>query len=481
MSEASGVFTRENPARKSEVVFEFPWSEAQVDAAVMAAKEAQRAWDKLGFEGRLAYVERLASAFEQKKEALALAICREAGKPLWEARGEAGALVAKIKIMSTAGMAYTRPVSLDGGSTRAVYRPLGVLAVLGPFNFPLHLPNGHIIPALLNGNTLVIKPSEWTGGAMQLYFECIEEAGFPPGVINLVHGPGPVGAALSSHMKVDGVLFTGSYETGLRIKKATLTQHWKLLALEMGGKNTSIVLEDANLEQTAHELILASFLTTGQRCTATSRVVAHASVLLELIERFEALAKRITTGDPEREEVFMGPIINRAAYDTFLEIQQDDEGGKLTRILAGGAARDDLDGYYLSPAIWRATEFDPQGSHQSREIFGPDVIFYEASDDEAIVKIANGTEYGLAMSVFTSDEERYERLAYDLESGIVNMNRTTAGASSALPFGGVKKSGNHRPAAVTAGLYCTYPQSRLVQGAEFDEEILSSGPLALLQ
>lgn len=481
MREASGVFTRENPARTDETVFEFPWSEAQVELAVVAAKEAQRGWDRAGFEQRLAHVERLAAVFERRKEELALAICREAGKPLWEARGEAGALVAKIRIMSTAGMAYTQPVIRDAGATRAVYRPLGVLAVLGPFNFPLHLPNGHIIPALLNGNTLVVKPSEWTGGVMQLYFECIEEAGFPAGVINLVQGPGPVGAALSTHEKVDGVLFTGSYETGLRIKQATLTQHWKLLALEMGGKNTSIVLDDANLEQAAHELILASFLTTGQRCTATSRVVADERVLPELIERFEALAKKITTGDPEREEVFMGPIINRPAYDAFLQVQQDDEHGKLSPILAGGTAREDLEGYYLSPAIWRATEFDPLGSHQSREIFGPDVIFYGAKTDEQIARIANGTEYGLAMSVFTGDEERYERFADDLEAGIVNMNRTTAGASSALPFGGVKKSGNHRPAAVTAGLYCTYPQARLLQGAEFKDEILSSGPLALLK
>ena len=473
-----GVFTRENPGRLDETAFEFPWSVAPVDEAVAAAKRAQRDWDRLGLERRLAHVERLAVVFQERQEELALQICRESGKPLWEARGEAGALAAKIAIMSTEGMAYTSTKEIDGGQGRAIYRPLGVLAVLGPFNFPLHLPNGHIIPALLLGNTVVVKPSELTGGCMQLYFECLEQAGFPPGVLNLVHGPGPVGAALSAHRDVRGVLFTGSYETGLRIKRATLEQPNKLLALEMGGKNTSIVLEDADLEQTAHELIMASFLTCGQRCTATSRVVAHHRVIDELLERFTALTERVTVGDPERASAFMGPIINRASFERFIKAQEDDEQGALEPIVRGGALeRDELNGYYLRPAIWRAKRVDRHGSHQAEEIFGPDVVVYAASDEHEAVRIANATDYGLAMSVFTSEQARFESLALDLEAGIVNMNRTTAGASSALPFGGVKKSGNHRPAAITAGLYCSYPQSQLLQPAGFSESMRSETAL----
>lgn len=476
-----GVFTRENPGKLDEVAFEFAWTTSHVDDAVQAARRAQRDWDKLGLPARLKHVERLGEAFANRKEDIARAICEEVGKPMWEARIEAGALVGKIKIMSTKGLEHTRDITLADGSGRARYRPLGVLAVLGPFNFPVHLPNGHIIPALLTGNTLVIKPSEWTGGCMQIYFECVQEAGFPPGVLNLVQGPGPVGAALSGHEHVSGVLFTGSYETGLRIKRATLEHHWKLLALEMGGKNTSIVLQDADLEQTAHELILASFLTCGQRCTATSRIIAHHSVVDELLDRFKALSERVTTGDPATEDVFMGPLINQRAYDRFLGFQQDDEGGELACVLAGGKAREDLNGYYVQPAIWRANALHAHGSHQSQEIFGPDVIVYAAADEQELVHMANATDYGLAMSVFSSDRERFERLSYDLDSGIVNFNRTTAGASSALPFGGVKMSGNHRPAAITAGLYCTYPQSQLFQDAGFSSDVLSSGPLSKLR
>lgn len=476
-----GVFTRENPAHKDQVAFEYPWSTAHVELAVQAAWRARRDWDALGQAGRLPYIERLAAAFVRRKDELAHAIALEVGKPLWEAQTEATALVAKITIMtSEAGLDPTKTLYLPHNAGQAVYRPLGVLAVLGPFNFPLHLPNGHIIPALLHGNTLVVKPSELTGGCMQLYFECLQEADFPPGVVNLVQGPGPVGAALSAHERVHGVLFTGSYETGLRIKRATLEQHWKLLALEMGGKNTSLVLEDADLEQTAHELILASFLTCGQRCTATSRIVVHHAVLPELTERLEALGKRVTTGDPLTETCFMGPIIDQRAYDRFLHFQQDDEHGALTPILEGGATRPDLDGYFLSPAIWRAERLDPHGSHQSREIFGPDIILYGARDEAELVQIANATDFGLAMSLYTSDRARFNALSPQLEAGIVNLNRTTAGASSALPFGGVKKSGNHRPAAISAGLYCTYPQAQLFNETGFDPATLTQGPLSYL-
>jgi len=476
-----GTLTRENPSRRSETVFTAPWSVASVDEAVAAARAALPAWDRLGFEKRREHLDAFATVLTARKEELARAISEEVGKPLWEARGEAGALVAKIKIMSTDGMQYTREVNPDGVPGRYVHRPLGVLAVLGPFNFPMHLPNGHIIPGLLNGNTVVIKPSEMAGGCMQLYVQCAHEAGFPPGVINMVQGPGPVGAALAAHRDVQAVLFTGSYQTGLRIKQATLEQHWKLLALEMGGKNTSIVLEDANLDQVAHELTQAAFLTCGQRCTATSRVVARAEILDELVDRVRAMAARITTGDALEEDAFMGPIINEPSYKRFLASQQDDEGGKLTPILRGGAARDDLDGYFLSPGLWRANEVDPNGTHQAHEIFGPDIVFYSASSDDEAARIANATEFGLAMSVFSADRERYENFIYQLDTGILNFNRSTAGASSKLPFGGVKKSGNHRPAAVWAGLYCTYPQAQMQQEPGFDPAISANAPFKYMR
>ncbi|MBA2664588.1 MAG: aldehyde dehydrogenase family protein [Bradymonadaceae bacterium] len=476
-----GHLVRENPCRKSETIYEFGWDVASVDRAVAAARKALSGWDRLGLDARMPYLQRFRQALANRAEAMARAIALETGKPLWEARTEVSGLTAKIDIMAGEGLQYTAdvyPEGLDGGSFRA--RPLGVVAVLGPFNFPLHLANGHIIPALLSGNTVVVKPSELTASSMQLYFECIEEADFPAGVINLVHGPGPVGAALAGHPSINAVLFTGSYETGLRIQQATLHQHWKLLALEMGGKNTSIVLEDADLAQAAHEILMASCLTTGQRCSATSRIVLHEQIADAFTERFVELVSRVTTGDAFADDAFMGPLVNKAAFDKFIGAQQLTENANLTPLLEGGPARPDLDGYFVKPAIWRAHKVDPSGAHQSCEIFGPDIIIYHASNDDHAAHIANATEYGLAMSVFTADETRFDNLAYELQTGILNMNRSTVGASSRLPFGGVKKSGNHRPSAILAGQYCTFPQSQLRQRAGWTDDQLQKPPLSLL-
>ncbi len=477
-----GVLVRENPCRKSENVYEFPWGVRAVDEAVGAARGALRSWDRLGVSGRRPFLERFRAAIEGRKDALARVISLETGKPLWESVGEMSAVLGKFDIMSGEGLAYTadvHPVGLVGGSFRA--RPLGVVAVLGPFNFPLHLPNGHIVPALLSGNTVVVKPSELTAASMQMYFECVEEAGFPEGVVNMVQGPGAIGAALGVHEDVDGVLFTGSYETGLRIQQATMLQHWKLLALEMGGKNTSIVLDDANLEQSVYEILQAACLTTGQRCSATSRVVLKASIADKFLEQFVDAVGRVTMGDAFSEDCFMGPLVSKGGYDKFMAAQLEDEGGNLTKVLAGGAARADLDGYFVKPAIWRAKEVNKEGRHQGAEIFGPDIIVYVAKDDEEAVRIANATDYGLAMSVFTADAERFEDLSYDLQTGILNLNRSTVGASSRLPFGGVKKSGNHRPSAVLAGRYCTYPQAQLREVAGWDSDLLNAGVLGRLR
>jgi succinylglutamic semialdehyde dehydrogenase len=476
-----GKIERENPAVNDETVFRTSWDLLSVDRAVGAARRALPEWDRMGLDERKARLEELQSVFRRRHEEIAQAIAREVGKPLWEARTEAGALASKIEIMLEEGLEQTRTVEPDGlEGGRWTHRPLGVVGVLGPYNFPAHLPNGHIVPALLTGNTVVVKPSELAPGTMQIYFECLEEAGFPEGVINLVHGPGKVGEALSKHRGVNGVLFTGSWETGRAIKKATLDHYWKLLALEMGGKNTSIVLEDANLDQAAHQIAKAAYLTTGQRCSATSRVVVRTEVAEDLIERLHGLTRRVTVGDPIREDVFMGPLASESGYKKFLEAQNRDESGALKPIIRGGTTRSDLDGYYVSPGLWLATSVNAQGPHQASEIFGPDIVIYPVETDEAATHIANATEYGLAMSVFTDDEERFESLGYDLKSGVLNLNRSTAGASSRLPFGGIKKSGNHRPSAVLAGRYTSYPQAQLREEAGWDEEDAEEEPFTYL-
>jgi len=479
---AEGYIERENPAEPDEVVFETSWDIVSTDRAVQSARHALPEWDRLGRDERITHLERLGEVFRQRREDLAQAISREIGKPLWEARREAGALPKKIEVMADEGLDLTRdrqPERVDGG--RWTHRPLGVVAVLGPFNFPAHLPNGHIVPALLHGNTVVVKPSELASGVMQVYFECIEEADLPDGVINLVHGPGEVGRELATHRGVNGVLFTGSWDTGRRIKRQTVDHYWKLLALEMGGKNTSLVLEDADLDQTAHEIARAAYLTTGQRCSATSRVVVRSEVVDAFLEKFVDLTERVTTGHPIRDDAFMGPLASEQALSKFLDAQARDEDGALEPVVRGGKSVDHGSGYFVEPAVWLAHSVRATGSHQAREIFGPDVVVYPVETDRAAVSVANATEYGLAMSVFTDDEERFEDLSYDLETGLLNLNRSTAGASSRLPFGGVKKSGNHRPSALFAGQYCSYPQGQLRNEAVWDETALEEPPFSLLE
>jgi succinylglutamic semialdehyde dehydrogenase len=476
-----GEIVRMNPARLAEEVGRELWAVGEVDAAVSAARAARRGWDRLGFQGRAAVLGRLGEEITRRKEALARQIALEVGKPLWEAAGEVAAMVNKIAIMVGEGARFTADFSPSGVAGAMTWRPLGVAAVLGPFNFPLHLPHGHIVPALLMGDTVVFKPSEWAPGCAALYMECVDAAGFPAGVVNMVHGPGPVGAALVADPRVDAVMFTGSYATGLRIKQATLLQPHKLLALELGGKNTSIVLDDANVEQAAYEILQAAFLTCGQRCSATSRVVLADSIADVFEVRFLELVERVTTGDPLKEDVFMGPLIHEAAYNKFIASQSDDEGGKLEALVRGEATRPELGGCFVRPGVWRAREVDARGSHQAEEIFGPDVVLYRASSEEQAAQIANATDYGLAMSVFTAQRARYEELCYELEAGLINWNRSTAGASSALPFGGIKRSGNHRASALLAGQYSGYPQARMYAEAGWGEAQASAAPFKYLR
>lgn len=478
---ADGEIERRNPARLAQVVGREAWAVAEVGAAVEAARGARRGWDRLGWSGRRALLERLGQEIGARGEALARMIALEVGKPLWEARTEVAAMVNKIAIMAGEGAQFTADWSPAGVPGQLAWRPLGVAAVLGPFNFPLHLPHGHIVPALLLGNTVVFKPSECAPGCAALYMECVDAAGFPAGVVNMIQGAGAVGAALVADVRVDAVMFTGSYATGLRIKQATLEQPHKLLALELGGKNTSIILDDADLDQAVHEIAQAAFLTCGQRCSATSRVVVADALVDEFTSRFVEIAGRVTTGDPLTEDVFMGPLIHEAAYNKFIMSQSDDEGGALEVVLRGGAAREELGGCFVSPGVWRARSLDARGSHQAEEIFGPDVVIYGAGSEEEAARIANATPYGLAMSVFTAERARYDELVWELDAGLINWNRSTAGASSALPFGGIKHSGNHRPSAVLAGQYSGYPQARMFAAAGWSEAAAQAAPFKYLR
>ena len=416
---------------------------------------------------------RIGEVLTGREEELARAIALEVGKPLWEARAEMQACAAKAAITIEDGMKLVKDFAAPGqANAECRFRPLGVAAVLGPFNFPVHLPNGHVLPALACGNTVVLKPSEIAPQAAELYVRCLVEAGAPAGVVNLVQGPGPVGAALASHPDVDAVLFTGSWGVGQAIERACLGQT-KLLALEMGGKNAAIVLRDADLDKAIYDAVFSAFVTAGQRCTAASRLIVEGPPERAdaVAARVAAVAQRLSIGHPLRDGVFMGPLASETALEKFLAgVQTAPEPVLAPRSLSPGGLR----GCYATPGVHRVRE--RTGSpYEREELFGPDLAVYHASSAEEAVAIANATDYGLAASVHTASRAAFERCLSQLDCGVVNWNAPTVGASGRLPFGGLKRSGNHRPAGLFSTLYCAAPVAIMHGQDHLDRARLAAG------
>ncbi len=448
-----------SPADLDDVVCELPQSLALVDEAVAEARAAAKPFRRLGLEARKALVRAYQARLRVHAEDIARAIAREIGKPLWEARTEVSAMIAKVDVSISEGLRFTQTEVLADLPGEIRYRPHGVAAVIGPFNFPGHLPNGQIVPALLLGNSVVFKPSEKGPVTAAWMARCFAEAGLPRGVVQVVQGDGVVARRLVGHEGVDAVLFTGSVHVGKRILADTAHTPGKLVALELGGKNASIVLDDADVERAAREIAFSAFATAGQRCTATSRVMVHRAVAARLVERLAAAAERAVVGYPFAEGVFAGPVISLEARDRFLlAIEAARAHGFEARAKGGALEVSGRRGGYLRPSVHVAPAAGARApGYTDSELFGPDLAVHVVNDDAEALALANATSFGLAAAVYTSSADRFEAFADELEVGVVHWNRSSAGASGRLPFGGVKDSGNHRPAGILAGLQCASP------------------------
>jgi succinylglutamic semialdehyde dehydrogenase len=463
----NGDWVCKSPADFNDEFGKIQYSYSSVDEALRSSRTAFHSWRKISLADRANYLKKYQAALKKHEELLCELIAREVGKPLWEAKTEVSSMLAKVDITLEESMRFVADFEIptvDDVQGKCRFRPLGVMAVIGPFNLPGHLPNGHIAPALLTGNTVVFKPSEKTPLVGQVMAECFKEAGLPPGVFSVIQGEREVGRRLVTHEGVDGVLFTGSYEVGTRIKQDTLQQHWKLLALEMGGKNSAIVSRDADLDVALQECLLGAFLTTGQRCSATSRILVERSLVTEFVDRFHERSKAFKIGHPV-DNPLMGPLIDQGSVDRFTKFLgiAAREGSEI--IMRGKSLELESPGYYVTPSICFTQQLTLDQSrksiYQQTELFAPNVVIVGVeSIDEAIAQ-ANVTQFGLAASVFTKNQAIYEHCLNELEAGVINWNRSTVGASSKLPFGGLKKSGNHFPTAVTAAKYCTYPVASL--------------------
>jgi succinylglutamic semialdehyde dehydrogenase len=427
-----------------------------VDATVDRARRAWPAWAAAPLATRIELCRRFANEVRKEYDAFAELIARETGKPLWEARTEVDSVINKVDISVSAYAERTGQKKLDSGlqGTAALrHKPHGVMAVLGPYNFPAHLPNGHIIPALIAGNVIILKPSEKTPASGEFLLACLHRAGISAAVAQLLVGGPEEGKALVAHKDVDGVLFTGSAQAGIAINKKLATNPGKIVALEMGGNNPIVVIDTPKISDAVATIVQSAFTSAGQRCTAARRLIVKASMYDSIVGEVKQLADRLIFDDPFADPTpFMGPVIDNESADRLTEsfLYLLSHGGKAIKHMT--RPNDDLP--FVSPAIIDTTNME---NRPDVELFGPLLQVIKIDDfDEAIAE-ANNTRFGLSASLIGGSPQDFNRFWANVRAGIINWNRPTNGASSKAPFGGVGLSGNHRPAAFYAADYCAYP------------------------
>ncbi|MBI6684855.1 succinylglutamate-semialdehyde dehydrogenase [Pseudomonas viridiflava] len=436
----------------------------QVDLAVQAARQAFAGWARRSLQERIDVLEAFAARLKHHADDLARCIGEETGKPLWESATEVTTMVNKVAISVQSYRERTGEKSGPLGDATAVLRhkPHGVVAVFGPYNFPGHLPNGHIVPALLAGNTVLFKPSELTPKVAELTVKCWIEAGLPTGVLNLLQGDRETGIALAANPGIDGLFFTGSSRTGNALHQQFAGRPDKILALEMGGNNPLVVDEVQDVDAAVYTVIQSAFISAGQRCTCARRLLVPQGEWGDaFLARLVAVSETIEVGSFDQQPApFMGSVISLDAALGLLDAQRI--------LLAKGAVsllemRQPLaQSALLTPGIIDVTAVSERSDE---ELFGPLLQVIRYADFDAAIAEANDTHYGLAAGLLSDSEARYQQFWLESRAGIVNWNKQLTGAASSAPFGGVGASGNHRASAYYAADYCAYPVASLETGS----------------
>jgi len=461
------TFRSVNPANKGEVIGIVSKSgRDDVDLAVKAAREAFETWRLFPAPRRGEILFRAAEILSGKKESLGKLETREMGKVLSEGLGDVQEAIDMGYYMAGEGRRLsgeTVPSELPNKDMKSVRVPIGLFGLITPWNFPIAIPSWKVFPALICGNAVVLKPSSDTSVCAAKFVESLEEAGLPKGVLNLVHGPGgEVGEYLVRHPGVDAISFTGSFDTGKRLEAICGAIH-RMIVTEMGGKNAIIVMDDANLDLAVEGAIWGGFGTTGQRCTAASRVVVHKRIYRKFIEKFKTAASRLKVGDGLQKGTDVGPVINKSQFHKILKFIEmgKEEGAKL--ILGGRPYQKGncSRGYFIEPTLF--IEVTPEMRIAQEEIFGPVVSVMKAEDLEEAIQIVNHTSYGLSSAIYTQDVNASALAERDLESGIVYINASTIGAEIHLPFGGIKHSGyGRKEAGGRGGALDTYSRWKVI-------------------
>ncbi|WP_174291326.1 succinylglutamate-semialdehyde dehydrogenase [Sphingomonas bacterium] len=453
--EGCGERLRSTDPASGDVVWEEKTATAADCAgAVAAARHAFSGWARMPLGERIALARRFAALLSDRREAIAATIARETGKPRWEALTEVASMIGKVdaSVAAQAERAGERSAAAAFGDAVLRHRPHGVMAVLGPFNFPGHLPNGHIVPALLAGNALVFKPSEETPATGEAMLRAWTDAGLPPGVVNLVQGGREVGAALVG-ADIDGLLFTGSATAGAALRRATGNRPEVILALELGGNNP-LIAWDGDAEAIASIVVQSAFVTAGQRCSCARRLIVPDGAAGDaIVDAVAVLTDRLRIGAwNEVPEPFCGPLISAAAADRALAQYATlvEMGGRAIREFARISGRSDA---FVAPGLIDVTGV----SVPDEEVFAPLLQVIRVADFDAAIDAANATRFGLAAGLVSDDDELWARYRDAARAGVLNRNRPTTGAAGTMPFGGIGASGNHRPSAYYAADYCAYP------------------------
>lgn len=445
--------TKFSPANLEQHLWTLKISKEHIEEVIQSATAGFKIWRKKTAAERIAVLRNYQAEILKRVDEIAIALALETGKPLAECKNEAAGLAAKVDVTikdSLPRIANQEYAEIMPGITGHFnYKPLGPILIIGPFNFPCHLANGQIVSALLAGNSIIFKPSEKTAYSPQLMFECLHLAGFPKGVINLFQGDGALTAQLVSAPQIKAIHFTGSKEVGSKIAQSVATDFSKLLALELGGKNASLIHHDANFEHAIAECLNACFLTSGQRCTSTSLILIHESKILKFQNEFTQIAQKIIVGHPLEGSPFMGPLIDEHAEKSYAFYQAKAISDGAHILLPAQKLKLKYPGYYWSPSIYLYDQQDKNKEFIKQEIFAPNVTLIPYKDIDEGIDIINSTEYGLSFAVFTQNKDIAEQCMAEVDAGILNINRSTVGASARLPFGGCKNSGNFRPAGVT--------------------------------
>jgi len=462
-SGAGGEAVSIDPTTGETIWREATASQADVAAAVAAARRAFQPWADRPREERIAILRRYKEILVERTPAFAEALSRETGKALWETRAELGSMAGKVDLSIKAYDERTGGIDNAMPFGRAVlrHRAHGVMAVLGPFNFPGHLPNGHIVPALLAGDTVVFKPSEETPLAGQMLVEALEAAGVPAGVINLVQGGREAGQALIAE-EIDGLLFTGSAQAGAFFRRYFADRPDVILALELGGNNPLVVWDAGDAEAAAALVVQSAFITTGQRCSCARRlIVSDDAAGRAVIEAVAALSDRLTAGPWNGpSEPFMGPLISARAA-ALAQAGAEAMGGRRIRTLGG---IDGLSDAFVSPGFVDVTGVEVA----DEELFAPLLQVRRVTSFDEAIAAANATRYGLSAGLISNQSELWGKFLNRIRAGVVNWNRPTTGAAGSMPFGGLGASGNHRPSAYYAADYCAYPVASFEADAVLD-------------